>query len=65
MHAAPPPTKRVPRTAIRLAVPSKGRMAEDTLQLLKVRRCLPGHAADRSSTEVQAMRWATRHGVQL
>ena len=37
MHAAPPPTKRVPRTAIRLAVPSKGRMAEDTLQLLKVR----------------------------
>ncbi|BDA42120.1 ATP phosphoribosyltransferase [Coccomyxa sp. Obi] len=31
----PPPTKRTPRTAIRLAVPSKGRMAEDTLQLLK------------------------------
>ena len=42
MHAAPPPTKRVPRTAIRLAVPSKGRMAEDTLQLLKVRRAWLG-----------------------
>lgn len=38
---AAPPTKRVPRTAIRLAVPSKGRMAEDTLQLLKVGGALP------------------------
>ena len=44
IHAAPP-TKRIPRTAIRLAVPSKGRMAEDTLQLLKV-AMLGLHAAE-------------------
>eukprot|EP00959_Pyramimonas_sp_CCMP1952_P310664 6501317-Pyramimonas_sp.AAC.1 len=30
-------TKAQPRTITRLAVPSKGRMAEDTLDLLKVR----------------------------
>ena len=37
MHLAAPP-KQVPskRDTLRLAIPSKGRMAEDTQQLLKV-----------------------------
>lgn len=34
--AAPKPTKLEAREQLRLALPSKGRMAEDTLQLLKV-----------------------------
>jgi hypothetical protein len=29
--------KPIPRDSIRLGLPSKGRMAEDTMQLLKVR----------------------------
>lgn len=32
----PPPA---PRTSLRLGLPSKGRMAEDTMNLLKVDRC--------------------------
>jgi hypothetical protein len=41
------PTKLVERDTLRLALPSKGRMAEDTMQLLKVRRpaCTAGRLA--------------------
>lgn len=36
MVAAPADVRRAERATLRMAIPSKGRMAEDTLQLLKV-----------------------------
>jgi ATP phosphoribosyltransferase len=46
--------KPVPRTALRMGLPSKGRMAEDTIQLLKVRR-----AAAASSVQQEQRRSRT------
>ena len=46
MVAAPVDVRRAERATLRMAIPSKGRMAEDTLQLLKVlfRQCYLGLA---------------------
>jgi hypothetical protein len=56
ISAVTKPTKLVERDTLRLALPSKGRMAEDTMQLLKVRRqaCTAGLSAGLQSAAPSA-----------